>query len=48
MYVKYLMSGFLIIFALAMLFQFANFMIDELNKLEKTGEKYKPASAKVA
>ena len=48
MYVKYLMSGFLIIFALAMLFQFANFMIDELNKLEKTGEKSKPASAKVA
>ena len=38
MYVKYLMSGFLIIFALAMLFQFANFMIDELNKLEKTSE----------
>ena len=48
MYVKYLMSGFLIIFALAMLFQFANFMIDELNKLEKTSEKPKSASAKVA
>ncbi len=48
MYVKYLMSGFLIVFALAMLFQFASFMIDELNKLEKTDEQTKPASEKVA
>ena len=48
MYVKYLMSGFLIIFALAMLFQFASFMIEELNKLEETGEHAKSTSEKVA
>ena len=48
MYVKYLMSGFLIIFALAMLFQFASFIIDELNKLEQTDKQTKPAAKKVA
>lgn len=48
MYVKYLMSGFLIIFALAMLFQFASFMIEELNKLEETDEHAKSTSEKVA
>ena len=48
MYVKYLMSGFLIVFALAMLFQFASFIIDELNKLEQTDKQTGPASEKVA
>ncbi len=48
MYVKYLMSGFLIIFALAMLFQFASFIIDELNKLDQTDKQTKPAAEKVA
>ena len=48
MYVKYLMSGFLIVFALAMLFQFASFIIDELNKLEQTDKQTGPASKKVA
>ena len=48
MYVKYLMSGFLIVFALAMLFQFASFIINELNKLEQTDEQNEPASEKVA
>ena len=46
MYVKYLMSGFLIVFALAMLFQFASFIIDELNKLEQTDKQTGPASEK--
>ena len=36
MYVKYLMSGFLIVFAVSMLFQFASFMLDELNKIEQS------------
>ena len=48
MYVKYLMSGFLIVFSLAMLFQFASFIIDELNKLEQTDEQTEAASQKVA
>ncbi len=33
MYVKYLMSGFLIIFALSMIFQFSSFILSEMNKL---------------
>lgn len=48
MYVKYLMSGFLIIFALSMLFQFASFMIDELNKLEGEDNGPETTSQKVA
>ena len=36
MYVKYLMSGFLVVFAVSMLFQFASFMLDELNKMEQS------------
>jgi TRAP-type mannitol/chloroaromatic compound transport system permease small subunit len=38
MYVKYLMSGFLIIFAISMLFQFASVIIKELNVLENNRE----------
>ena len=38
MYVKYLMSGFLVIFALSMLFQFANFIISNINNLENFSE----------
>lgn len=34
MYVKYLMSGFLIIFALSMLFQFSSYIIRYMNNLE--------------
>ncbi len=34
MYVKYIMSGFLVIFALSMLFQFSSFLIEQLNQLE--------------
>lgn len=48
MYVKYLMSGFLVVFALSMLFQFASFMIDELNKIESDDNGSEPASQKVA
>ena len=49
MYVKYLMSGFLVVFALSMLFQFASFMISELNKLEQDSENEpEAASQKVA
>lgn len=33
MYVKYLMSGFLVIFALSMIFQFSSFILSEMNKL---------------
>ena len=33
MYVKYLMSGFLIIFALSMLFQFSSYIISHINSL---------------
>ena len=33
MYVKYPMSGFLIIFALSMIFQFSSFILSEMNKL---------------
>ena len=38
MYVKYLMSGFLIVFAISMLFQFASVIIKELNVLENNRE----------
>ena len=38
MYVKYLMSGFLIIFALSMLFQFSNYIIRYMNSLEQGDE----------
>ena len=38
MYVKYLMSGFLVIFALSMLFQFSSYIIRYMNSLEKGGE----------
>ncbi len=38
MYVKYLMSGFLIIFALSMLFQFCSYIIYYINKLEHNEE----------
>ena len=38
MYVKYLMSGFLIVFAISMLFQFAALIITELNTLEDNPE----------
>jgi len=38
MYVKYLMSGFLIVFAISMLFQFASVIIKELNVLESNRE----------
>ena len=38
MYVKYIMSSFLIIFALSMLIQFSSFIISEMNKLEKFKE----------
>ncbi|MEE2775075.1 MAG: TRAP transporter small permease subunit [Pseudomonadota bacterium] len=34
MYVKYLMSGFLIVFALSMLFQFSSYIIRYMNNLE--------------
>ena len=37
MYVKYLMSGFLVVFALSMLFQFSSFMLSEMKKLEQSG-----------
>ena len=42
MYVKYLMSGFLIVFAVSMLFQFASFMLDELNKIEQSEQDAEP------
>ena len=35
MYVKYLMSGFLIVFALSMLFQFSGYIIRYMNILER-------------
>jgi len=35
MYVKYIMSGFLIIFAVSMLFQFSSFLVAQLNILEQ-------------
>jgi TRAP-type mannitol/chloroaromatic compound transport system permease small subunit len=35
MYVKYIMSGFLIVFALSMLFQFSSFLVTQLNVLEQ-------------
>ena len=35
MYVKYIMSGFLIVFALSMLFQFSSFLVAQLNVLEQ-------------
>ncbi len=38
MYVKYLMSGFLVIFALSMLFQFSSYIIRYMNSLEQGGE----------
>ena len=38
MYVKYLMSGFLIIFALSMLFQFSSYIIKYMNSLDNEGE----------
>ena len=38
MYVKYLMSGFLIVFAISMLFQFAALIINELNTIEENPE----------
>ena len=38
MYVKYIMSSFLIISALSMLIQFSSFIISEMNKLEKFKE----------
>ncbi len=38
MYVKYLMSGFLIIFALSMLFQFSSFIISHINSLENKSQ----------
>ena len=38
MYVKYLMSGFLIIFALSMLFQFCSYIVYYINKLEEKDE----------
>ena len=38
MYVKYLMSGFLIIFALSMLFQFCSYIIYYINRLEHKEE----------
>jgi len=34
MYVKYLMSGFLIVFALSMIFQFSSFILSEMKKLD--------------
>ena len=42
MYVKYLMSGFLLIFAISMLFQFASLIIKELNTLEDNPEVIQP------
>ena len=42
MYVKYLMSGFLLIFAISMLFQFASLIIKELNTLEDNPEIIQP------
>ncbi len=38
MYVKYLMSGFLIVFALSMLFQFSGYIIRYMNILERESE----------
>jgi hypothetical protein len=38
MYVKYIMSSFLIIFALSMLIQFSSFIISEMNKFENFNE----------
>ena len=38
MYVKYLMSGFLIIFALSMLFQFSSYIISHINSLDNKKE----------
>ena len=38
MYVKYLMSGFLIIFALSMLFQFSSFIISHISSLENKSQ----------
>ena len=35
MYVKYIMSGFLIVFAVSMLFQFSSFLVGQLNVLEQ-------------
>ena len=39
MYVKYLMSGFLVIFALSMLFQFSSYIIRCINILESKEKK---------
>lgn len=35
MYVKYLMSGFLVVFALSMIFQFSSFILSEMKKLDE-------------
>ena len=35
MYVKYIMSGFLVVFAISMLFQFSSFLVSQLNILEQ-------------
>ena len=35
MYVKYIMSSFLVVFALSMLFQFSSFLVEQLNVLEQ-------------
>ncbi|MGB1183423.1 MAG: hypothetical protein ACPG4I_08415, partial [Candidatus Puniceispirillaceae bacterium] len=35
MYVKYIMSGFLVVFAVSMLFQFSSFLVSQLNVLEQ-------------
>ena len=37
MYVKYIMSGFLVVFAVSMLFQFSSFLVAQLNVLEQDG-----------
>ncbi len=38
MYVKYIMSAFLVVFALSMLFQFSSYIISQLNELETQPE----------
>ena len=47
MYVKYIMSSFLVVFALSMLFQFSSFLVEQLNVLEQDDNASESAPEKV-
>ena len=47
MYVKYIMSSFLVVFALSMLFQFSSFLVAQLNVLEQNDTPSKNATENV-